>query len=160
MKRFRYENGPLDRTDINLLQALTEDGRTSIAELARLVGLSAPSVSERLKRLEEAGIVTGYAAKIDLAALGRPVSAWVRIRPIAGKLKEASEILRGIPEIVSCDRITGEDCFLAKVQVAEIADLEPVIDAINPVAATNTSIIQTTLISPRLPGLADVAERS
>lgn len=160
MKRLRYETGPLDRTDVDLLQVLTEDGRTSIADLARRVGLSAPSVSERLKRLEEAGIVSGYTVKIDLAALGRPVSAWIRVRPIAGKLKETAAILRAIPEIISCDRITGEDCFLAKAQVAEIADLEPVIDAINPVAATNTSIIQTTLIAPRLPALTEFSGAS
>lgn len=151
MRRLRFENGPLDPTDEALLQALSRDGRASIADLARHVGLSAPSVSERLKRLEEAGIVTGYAAKIDPVALGYTVSAWIRVRPIPGKLKEAAEILASQPEIVSCDRITGEDCFLAKAQVPTIADLEPVIDRINPVAATNTSILQSTLVAPRLP---------
>lgn len=152
MKRLRYENGPLDATDEQILRALERDGRASIADLARLVGLSAPSVSERLKRLEEAGVVTGYAARIDPAALGYGISAWIRVRPIAGKLKEAADILQSAPGIVSCDRITGDDCFLAKAQVTDMADLEPLIDRINQVAATNTSIIQSTLVTPRLPG--------
>ncbi|UUX50632.1 Lrp/AsnC family transcriptional regulator [Nisaea acidiphila] len=151
MRRLRYENGPLDRTDEQLLLALSENGRASIADLARRVGLSSPSVSERLKRLEEAGIVTGYAARIDAAALGCRIGAWLRIRPIAGKLKETAAILEAAPEIVSCDRITGDDCFLAKAQVPDIADLEPLIDKINQVASTNTSIIQSTIVAPRLP---------
>jgi Lrp/AsnC family leucine-responsive transcriptional regulator len=151
MKRLRYEDGPLDAVDACLLKALTEDARTSVAELARLVGLSAPSVSERLKRLEESGVIKGYAAAIDPAALGLPLAAWLRIRPLPGELKCVAEILRGLPEIVECDRITGDDCFIAKAHVRSVEHLERMIDAIIPFAMTNTAIIQSSPVERRLP---------
>lgn len=151
MKRLRYEDGPLDAVDARLLKALAEDARTSVAELARLVGLSAPSVSERLKRLEESGVIKGYAATIDPAALGLPLAAWLRIRPLPGELKRVAEILRGLPEIVECDRITGDDCFIAKAHVRSVEHLERMIDAIIPFAMTNTAIIQSSPVERRLP---------
>jgi Lrp/AsnC family leucine-responsive transcriptional regulator len=151
MKRLRYEDGPLDAVDARLLKALAEDARTSVAELARLVGLSAPSVSERVKRLEESGVIKGYAAAIDPAALGLPLAAWLRIRPLPGELKRVAEILRGLPEIVECDRITGDDCFIAKAHVRSVEHLERMIDAIIPFAMTNTAIIQSSPVERRLP---------
>jgi Lrp/AsnC family transcriptional regulator, leucine-responsive regulatory protein len=151
MKRLRYEDGPLDVVDARLLKVLTEDARTSVAELARLVGLSAPSVSERLKRLEESGVIKGYAAAIDPAALGLPLAAWLRIRPLPGELKRVAEILRNLPEIVECDRITGDDCFIAKAHVRSVEHLERTIDAIIPFAMTNTAIIQSSPVERRMP---------
>lgn len=151
MKRLRYEDGPLDAVDARLLKALAEDARTSVAELARLVGLSAPSVSERLKRLEESGVIKGYAATIDPAALGLPLAAWLRIRPLPGELKRVAQILRDLPEIVECDRITGDDCFIAKAHVRSVEHLERMIDTIIPFAMTNTAIIQSSPVERRLP---------
>lgn len=151
MKRLRYEDGPLDAVDARILKALTEDARTSVAELARLVKLSAPSVSERLKRLEESGIIKGYTATIDPVALGLPLAAWLRIRPLPGELKRVAEILRALPEIVECDRITGDDCFIAKAHVRSVEHLEEIIDGIIPYAMTNTSIIQSSPVERRLP---------
>ena len=151
MKRLRYEDGPPDAVDARLLKAVAEDARTSVAELARLVGLSAPSVSERLKRLEESGVIKGYAAAIDPAALGLPLAAWLRIRPLPGELKRVADILRGLPEIVECDRITGDDCFIAKAHVRSVEHLERMIDAIIPFAMTNTAIIQSSPVERRLP---------
>jgi Lrp/AsnC family leucine-responsive transcriptional regulator len=114
VKRLRYENGALDATDARILDALVNDARVSIADLARSVGLSPPSVSERIKRLEEVGVIEGYTLTINPKALGLPIAAWLRIRPIPGQLQMVAEILRGLPEIVECDRITGEDCFIAR----------------------------------------------
>jgi Lrp/AsnC family leucine-responsive transcriptional regulator len=151
MKRLRYENGAIDRTDVKLLQALSADARTSVAELARLVGLSPPSVSERIRRLEEAGVIEGYAARINPKALGLPLAAWLRIRPIPGELRKVAEILNGLPEIVECDRITGEDCFIARAHVRSVEALEQLIDQIIPYAMTNTSIIQSSPVARRLP---------
>lgn len=151
MKRLRYKNGNLDGIDAELLAALAADARTSNAKLARLVGLSAPSVAERLRRLEEAGVIQGYGVRIDPAALGLPISAWLRVRPLPGKLQQVAEILRGLPEVVECDRITGEDCFLARAHVESVGDLERLIDAIIPYAMTNTSIIQSSPVERRLP---------
>ena len=151
MKRLRYQDGLIDQVDTMLIQALVADARTSNAELARLVGLSPPTVSERVKRLEEAGVIDGYTARLNPQALGLSVAAWLRIRPIPGELKRVAEIVRSLPEIVECDRVTGEDCFIAKAFVRSVGDLEKLIDAIIPYAMTNTSIIQSSPVAPRMP---------
>jgi Lrp/AsnC family leucine-responsive transcriptional regulator len=151
MKRLRYENGGIDPVDAKILRALARDARTSTAELSRAVGLSAPSVSERVKRLEESSVIEGYSVKINAAALGLPLAAWLRIRPIPGQLQKVAEILRALPEIVECDRVTGEDCFIARAHLRSVADLERLIDQIIPYAMTNTSIIQSSPVERRLP---------
>ncbi|MCT7374837.1 Lrp/AsnC family transcriptional regulator [Chelativorans salis] len=153
MKRLRYENGPLDSTDMKLLAALADDARISTAALARQVGLSAPSVAERIRRLEEAGVITGYTVEIDPAALGLPIAAWLRIRPVPGQLPKVAEVLASLPEIVACDRVTGEDCFIARATVASMEDLERLIDKVMPFAMTNSSIIQSSPVPRRLPPL-------
>jgi Lrp/AsnC family leucine-responsive transcriptional regulator len=150
MKNLRSENRSMDATDIRLLNELNTDARTSIAELGRLVGLSAPSVAERIKRLEEAGVIEGYAAKINPKALGLPIAAWLRIRPIPGQLRKVAAILNDLPEIVECDRITGEDCFIARAYLRSVEELEWLIDQIIPYAMTNTSIIQSSPVPRRL----------
>jgi Lrp/AsnC family leucine-responsive transcriptional regulator len=151
VKRLRYENGALDATDARILDALVDDARVSIADLARWVGLSPPSVSERIKRLEEVGVIEGYTLTINPKALGLPIAAWLRIRPIPGQLQMVAEILRGLPEIVECDRITGEDCFVARAHVQSVEELEKLIDRVIPYAMTNTSIIQSSPVKRRLP---------
>ncbi|HWO31740.1 MAG TPA: Lrp/AsnC family transcriptional regulator, partial [Candidatus Acidoferrum sp.] len=151
VKRLRYENGALDATDARILDALVNDARVSIADLARSVGLSPPSVSERIKRLEEVGVIEGYTLTINPKALGLPIAAWLRIRPIPGQLQMVVEILRGLPEIVECDRITGEDCFIARAHVQSVEELEKLIDRVIPYAMTNTSIIQSSPVKRRLP---------
>jgi Lrp/AsnC family leucine-responsive transcriptional regulator len=151
MKRLRNENPDLDTVDLSILRILAEDARTSVAEIARSVGMSAPSVSERIRRLQENGTIQAYTIRIDPAAFGLPLSAWLRIRPVPGQLAKVAEILQAIGEIVSCDRVTGEDCFIARAQVASVGDLERVIDRIIPYAMTNTAIIQSTPVAPRLP---------
>ncbi len=158
MKRIRYENGKLDGIDIKLIDALIENARISNAELGRLTGLSAPTVAERVKRLEEAGIIEGYSANINPQALGLPISAWIRIKPIPGQIQTVLKTVTSLPEIVSCDRVTGEDCFVARAHVISIEDLERVIDEIIPYAMTNTSIIQSSPIKRGLPPVKDIAE--
>lgn len=151
MNDIRIENGALDEIDVQILTTLVDDARTSTAELARQVGLSAPSVSERIKRLEDSGVIEGYTARINPQRLGRPLAAWLRIRPVPGQLKRVVEILEDLPAIVECDRITGDDCFLAKAQVGSVGELEQLIDKVMPYAMTNTSIIQSSPVNRRLP---------
>jgi Lrp/AsnC family leucine-responsive transcriptional regulator len=151
MKRLKYQNGALDEVDVRILAAFIDNARISLADLSRTVGLSSPSISERIKRLEESGVIRGYTVKIDPAALGLPLSAWLRIRPIPGQLRKVAEILRALPEVVECDRITGEDCFVARAHVQSVEDLEALIDEIIPYAMTNTSIIQSSPVPRRLP---------
>jgi Lrp/AsnC family leucine-responsive transcriptional regulator len=159
MKRLRYENGEIDAVDARILAALVDDARASVAVLARLVGLSAPTVSERIARLEDAGVIEGYTLTISPKALGLPIAAWLRIRPIPGQLQKVAEILRELPEIVECDRITGEDCFIARAHVASIGALEKLIDQVIPYATTNTSIIQSSPIKRRLPPIPRLDDR-
>jgi Lrp/AsnC family transcriptional regulator, leucine-responsive regulatory protein len=154
MKRLRYENGAIDRVDCRLLAALVQEARTSMADLARLVGLSPPSVAERIRRLEEAGVIEGYTLTVNPKALGLPIAAWLRIRPVPGQLQKVAELVRSLPAIVECDRITGEDCFIARAHVASVEDLEKLIDQIIPYAMTNTSIIQSSPVKRRLPPIA------
>lgn len=151
MKRLRFESGPLDAIDGRILAALIENARVSHAELGRRVGLSAPSVAERVRRLEEAGVIEGYSARIQPSALGLSIAAWIRVKPLPGKLKTVEALLVGIPEIVTCDRVTGEDCFLAKANLPSIGGLEPLIDTLLPHATTTTAIVQSTPIPPRPP---------
>ncbi len=160
MKRLRYENGVLDEIDARILEALIDNARISLAELSRKARLSSPSVSERVKRLEEAGVIQGYTVKINPEALGLPLSAWLRIRPVPGELRRVAELLRGLPEIVECDRVTGEDCFVARAHVRSVEDLEAVIDEIIPYAMTNTSIIQSSPVPHRLPPVPTQTSRS
>lgn len=157
MKFRRSENHPLDPIDAALVTALADDARISVAELARMVEMSPPSVSERLKRLEEAGVIRGYTVRIDPAALGRPLVAWLRVKPLPGKLGQVADILRGLPDVIECDRITGEDCFLARACVPTMQALERLIDQIIPYAATNTSIVQSSPVERRLPPVRPAA---
>jgi Lrp/AsnC family transcriptional regulator, leucine-responsive regulatory protein len=154
MKRLRDRNTDLDAVDARILTALAADARISVAELARAVGLSAPSAAERIRRLEEAGVIEGYAATLDPRTIGLKVAAWLRVRPVPGGLSNVAEILRSSPEIVECDRVTGEDCFVARAHVKSIEDLEALIDRIIPFAMTTTSIIQSTLVKRRPPPIA------
>ena len=156
MKRLRYESGPLDAVDARIVAALADNARISVADLSRQVGLSSPSVSERLKRLEEAGVIQGYTVRLNPEALGLPLAAWLRIRPVPGQLRKVSEILGSLPEIVECDRVTGEDCFIARAHVRSVEDLEALIDEIIPYAMTNTAIIQSSPVPRRLPPIPTV----
>jgi Lrp/AsnC family leucine-responsive transcriptional regulator len=155
MKRLRYENGRLDATDAAILAALVEDGRKTIAELAKIVGLSAPSVSERLRRLEEADVIRGYQAVVDPEGLGLPLAVYIRIRPMPGELRRVAGLVQSLDAIVECDRVTGEDCFIAKAHLRNVAELEALIDELIPYAITNTSVIQSSPVKRRLPTIPE-----
>src|ERR1700722_7681690 len=147
----RNEAVELDDSDRRLIEALDRNARTSTADLARLIGLSPQSTSDRIKRLEDFGVVTGFTVRLDPAALGLGIGAYIRIRPAMGELSRVAQLLAGIPAIIECDRITGEDCFVAKVFVPRIEDLERVIDKLLPFAQINTSIIQSSPVPRRQP---------
>lgn len=159
MKRLRYESGKLDALDGRILDALSEDARLPVAELARRVGLSAPSVAERLRRLEEAGVIEGYGLRINPVAMGLTITAWLRIRPVPGQLHHVAKLIQDQPEIVQCDRITGEDCYIARALLADVAALEKLIDVFMPYAMTNTSVVQSAPVPPRLPVFNIAGER-
>jgi Lrp/AsnC family leucine-responsive transcriptional regulator len=139
--------------DVRILKSLAADARTSMADLAREVGLSAPSVAERVKRLEEGGVIRGYAIEVDPAALGHALSVHIRVRPLSGQVAKLAALLNKLEAIVECDRVTGDDCFVAKAHVASVKELELLVDQILPLGSTNTAIIQSSPVARRLPRL-------
>ena len=142
-------NTLLDDLNRRLLAELHQDPRLSMSALARRVGMSAPAVTERVQRLERAGIITGYRLEVDPAALGLPVTAFARVRPAAGQLTKIADLARSMPQVTECHRITGEDCFLIKLHGATVADLETVLDRFLVYGQTVTSIVVTTPVPPR-----------
>ena len=139
----------LDDTNRRLLSALGEDPRSSMSALARQVGMSAPAVTERVQRLERAGVITGYRLDVDPAALGMPVTAFARVRPSPGQLSKIADLAQSLPEVTECHRVTGEDCFLIKVHGASVAALETVLDRFLVHGQTVTSIVVSTPVPPR-----------
>jgi Lrp/AsnC family transcriptional regulator, leucine-responsive regulatory protein len=143
----------LDVIDGRIVQALLENARISLKELASEVNLSSPSVAERLRRLQEHGVIRAFTIDIDPRALGYPLQAIVRIRPLPGKLHVVQAQLDAIPEIGECDKVTGEDCFFARLYVRSIEQLDAILDRIADKAETNTAIIKSQPIARRLPPL-------
>jgi len=139
----------LDSTNRLLLAELQENARLSLAELGRRVNLSAPAVAERLQRLERAHVITGYRAEVDPKAVGYSVSAIVRIRPSTRQLHKIPELARELPEVVECHRVTGEDCFVLRLHLRAIEDLESVLDQFIVYGQTTTSIVHSSPIERR-----------
>ena len=142
-------NEGLDATNVRLLAELQADARLSLAELGRRVGLTAPAVAERLQRLEERDVIRGYHADVDPRALGHSLTAILRIRPAPRRLQVVAEVARETPEVVECHRVTGEDCYYAKLHVRDVEELERVIDRFTPYGQTTTSIVQSSPVAGR-----------
>lgn len=131
----------LDRLDIAILEALQENARSPLAEVGRRIGLSQPATSERVKRLEERGIIAGYGARIDPAALGLGMTAIIRVRTIHEQIKPALRAFAEMPHVIEVHRMTGEDCFLLKVLVPTPGQLETIVDTIARFGPVTTSLV-------------------
>jgi Lrp/AsnC family leucine-responsive transcriptional regulator len=140
----------LDRTDWRLLAELQKDGRATYAELARAVAMSASAVTERVRRLEEAGVIAGYQASVDPVRVGLQVMAFVRLRYPNGNYRPFHALLDSTPEIIEAHHVTGEDCFVLKVVARSMRHLEEVAGRISGLGAVTTSVVYS---SP-LPGRA------
>lgn len=148
----------MDEIDRQILTELQDEGRVTMAELGRRVNLSAPAVGERVQRLEESGIITGYTAVVDPRAVGYPIAAIVRIRPARRQLHKVPEVARATPEVVECSRVTGEDCYIARLHLRSIDDLEGILDRFAAVGQTTTSIVHSAPVAPRPLPLLDAPE--
>ncbi len=144
-----YKASVLDGVDRAILAKLQEDARITTAALSRAVNLSAPSVAERVQRLRDSGVITGFRADVDPKALGYPIAAFVRIRPTTRQLGKIPELAREVPEVVECHRVTGEDCFVLKLHLRAMDDLEPILDRFIVFGQTTTSIIHTSPVVGR-----------
>ena len=145
----------LDPVNRQLLRELAAQPRITMSALARRVGMSAPAVSERVQRLERAGVISGYRVDISPAALGLPVTAFVRVRPTAGQLPKVAQLAEDTPEISECHRISGEDCFLIKLHAAAIEDIEKTLDRFLIYGQTITSVVVSTPVPPRTLPIAE-----
>jgi Lrp/AsnC family transcriptional regulator, leucine-responsive regulatory protein len=135
----------LDAIDWRIVEELQRDGRVALSKLGKKVGLSQPAVSERVKRLESAGVIKGYSAHIDFQAVGLDLLAIVRVKTTFEKQQACMKLFASMPEIVEVHRVTGEDCLVLKVLVPHAAQLESVIDRLAKYGSVTTSIVLSSL---------------
>src|SRR5947207_3341844 len=147
----------IDSVNIRVLEELQRDPRLTMSELGRRIGMSSPAVTERVRRLEEAGVIRGYRLDLNPAALGLPIAAYIRIRPNPGQLPRVAELAQQIPEIVECHRVTGEDCFIMKIHIPAIDQLDRLLDSFLLYGSTTTNIIQSSPVPLRQPPLPEEA---
>jgi Lrp/AsnC family leucine-responsive transcriptional regulator len=131
----------LDHRDWKILEALQTNARCTNTEIGKRIGLSQPAVTVRIQRLEEAGIIEGYTARINAKRVGAEIAAIIRLRPQHHELAQCLKAFDGMPEIVEVYRMTGEECFLLKVVVYKMAELEAVIDGLLRLGVISTSIV-------------------
>lgn len=143
----------IDDIDKRIVDILVDDARISLKDLAARVQLSAPSVSDRLRRLEDRGVIRAFTVDIDPRALGYMLQAIVRIRPLPGQLHVVEKLIQDIPAFTECDKVTGDDCFIARLHLRTIDELDPILERIVEKAETNTAIVKMQPIRRRLPPL-------
>jgi Lrp/AsnC family transcriptional regulator, leucine-responsive regulatory protein len=149
------ENMLADARNVRLLELLLANPRISTSELARRIKMSPPAARERVQRLEEAGIIKGYRLELDPAALGYPIAAFVRVRPMPGTLPKIIALAQKMPQVTECYRITGEDCFVLKVHLDRLDNLDRILDQFLAFGQTTTSLIQSVPVAPRALPLPD-----
>lgn len=144
-------NGQIDETSLEILAALARDGRASYQAIADEVGLSRPAVMERVKRLEEQGVVQGYTAVLNRTAIGRPITAFINVRyPSSNHVGTEPWIqsLADHPDVLECHHVAGDDCYILKVAVESVERLQDVLKALRPAgesASTRTTIVLATI---------------
>ena len=147
----------VEEMDRAIVGALTVDGRLSYTDLAERVGLSVSAVHQRVRRLEQRGVIKGYAARVDYPSIALPLTAFVAIRPLdPSQPDDAPDRLAALPEIESCYSVAGEDFYLLLVRVASPADLERVLQGIRTAAnvTTRTTVVLSTPYEDRPPLIA------
>ncbi|MFE6715148.1 Lrp/AsnC family transcriptional regulator [Streptomyces sp. NPDC057695] len=138
-----------DATDWRILEALQSEGRASFAELARTVAMSPSAVTERVRRLEESGVITGYTAIVDQDRLGLPILAFVRLRYPHGNYKPFHDLLGATPEILEAHHVTGDDCFVLKVAARSMRHLEELTGKISTLGSVTTSVVYSSPLPRR-----------
>jgi len=141
----------LDSTGWQILQALQQDARLSYTELGQRVGLTAPAVAERVRKMEDAGIISGYHAEINRAKIGFPITAIIRMSTLAGeRCSRFAAFTQDIPEVLVCYRVTGSDSLILKVMAASVEHLEALIDRLSAHGQLTTSMVLSTPVPRRV----------
>jgi Lrp/AsnC family transcriptional regulator, leucine-responsive regulatory protein len=138
-------NKLLDANGLKILGELRRDARQTLSVLSRTVGMSLPAVSERIRRMEEAGIIRGYHAEVDLAALGYSMTVFIRMKTSPERYARFKSCVESIPEILECHHVSGEDSFVIKLVVSSIPHLEAMIGKLGAYGHTASSIVLSTL---------------
>ncbi|HYC05287.1 MAG TPA: Lrp/AsnC family transcriptional regulator [Azospirillaceae bacterium] len=136
----------LDAVGWRLLHELQRDARQSYTELSKRVGLTGPSVAERMRRMEAAGLIRGYQAQVDRARLGYAMHALVRIRAFAGRDRDIEHYAAETPEVLECHEVTGGDSYVLKVGAASVRHLDRIITALAVFGATQSTLILSTKV--------------
>jgi len=137
----------LDQIGWNILHELQHNARIPFAELGRRVGLSTPAVAERVRNMEDEGIIRGYRTEVDPIACGYKLLALIRVNVAGDKLQHFVELAKSRPEVLECHRVTGSESFIIKMAVTDINHLETAIDSLMPYVATTTSMILSSAIT-------------
>ena len=141
----------MDSAGWHLLEALQEDARLSYTELGQRVGLSAPAVAERVRRMEEAGIISGYHAEINRSKLGFPITAIIRMSTFPGdRCTRFTASVQALPEVLECSRVTGGDSMIIKVMASSVEHLETLIDYLSEQGNITTSMVLSTPVARRV----------
>jgi Lrp/AsnC family transcriptional regulator, leucine-responsive regulatory protein len=143
----------IDDVDRQIIDLLAENARLSLKELAARVNLSSPSASERLKRLEERGVIRAFTVDVNPQSFGYALQAIVRIRPLPAQMSRVQQMIEEIPQFTECDKVTGDDCLVARLHVRSIEEMDEIIDRIGDKAETNTAIVKAQTLKRRLPPL-------
>jgi Lrp/AsnC family leucine-responsive transcriptional regulator len=141
----------LDAIAWKIIEHLQRNARMPFAELGRKVGLSTPAVAERVRRLQDAGVITGYHAALDLSKLGVPIRVLVRLTIPGGDVQVSRSVtaIKELQEISRCHRITGAESFVIEADVVSIRHLEALIDKLSGLGATSTSTVLSSPVSRR-----------
>ncbi|MFC0597804.1 Lrp/AsnC family transcriptional regulator [Streptomyces palmae] len=139
----------LDAIDWRILDFLQLDGRASFADLARAVSMSASAVTERVRRLEEAGVISGYTAVVDPDKVGLTIMAFVRLRYPNSNYKPFHDLVEAMPEILEAHHVTGDDCFVIKVAARSMRHLEEIAGRIGGLGAVTTSVVYSSPLPRR-----------
>lgn len=139
----------LDEISWTILRALQENARLSYSELGRRVKLTPPAVAERVRRLEEAGVIVGYHAELDALRVGLPLTAFIRVKCYGGRCSDLGTFVLDLPEVLECHRVTGEESYVMKVMTRSVDHLQELIDLLMPYGDTTTSVVLSSPVSHR-----------
>lgn len=140
----------LDGVGWRLLKLLQEDARQSFRQLGEAIGLTAPAVAERVRRLEDVGIVVGYRAEVDLAKVGLPIMAFVHLTSNSHQSRRFREAVPDMPQIIECHCVTGSESYILKVAAASVHDLEHLLMDISAYGEVRTSVVLSSQVTSRI----------
>jgi Lrp/AsnC family leucine-responsive transcriptional regulator len=138
-----------DKVDTAILTALQANGRQSIADLARSINMSHSAAAERMRRLEETGVISGYGAIVDPVQLGFSIMAFLRLRYPSSSYEPLHRLLADTPEVIEAHHVTGDDCFIMKVVATSMRHLEQVSGRIGSLGSVTTSVVYSSPLPPR-----------